>query len=137
MVEHIRRERQVRERRIRIHRARDLNQETRIGDLFYPKCSTVVPLDFERVFFPEADILKFLGKLDYGTWVAEIHDCEDRALWGMAAIRNNPEFYGAPVGIAIDESHAVIIYWTDGRTRKYWDPATKSNVVFHPLKIIA
>jgi len=132
----------MRERPKRDRRVRTIARETLIGDLFFPKC-TVVPLDLRRTFYPEDAIIKFLSKLDYGIWIEELHDCEDQAILGMASIRNNPQFYGAPVGIAIgyisnpDEPHAVIIYWTDFRTRKYWDPATKSNVEFHPIKIIA
>jgi len=116
--------------------------EKKVGDLYYPPC-TIIPLDWKRTFYPEEIILDFLSKLDYGSWIEEIHDCEDQSLQGMASIRNSIKFYGAAVGMAIGSiepdgpEHAVIIYWIDEKTRKYWDPGIKINVYFHPKIVVA
>ncbi|VVB66972.1 Uncharacterised protein [uncultured archaeon] len=76
-----------------------------------------------------------LKKLNYGKYIKEFYDCEDRAFWGVMHLRH--KFPGVPVGVVsgqavegpvsemADRSHAVILLWYRERGElKYvfWDP---------------
>lgn len=79
------------------------------------------------------DLIKFLESLNFGKYIPEFYDCEDRALWGMAHLRHM--FPGAPIGVASGiaaegpvegQRHAVIILWNRASGGKiepaFWDP---------------
>ena len=83
---------------------------------------------------PKADdVFNFLGGLNYAPLnppVADIWDCLERALWGIAHTLHR--FPGCAIGVAEGEAkvgpasgkdHAVIIIWEKGLgSFNYWDP---------------
>ncbi len=102
--------------------------------------TTGLDLDIAKPY-REKMIQKFLGLLDYNSYVPEYYDCEDRALWGMAHVRQ--KFIGCPIGIVdgiaeypelSDRQHAIIVFWYEAATEtgyeyryKLWDPLPKSG----------
>lgn len=85
------------------------------------------------------DLIPYLVKLDYSTYISDCYDCEDRAFWGMSHLRKR--FPGCRVGVAsgfapaghpcADQEHAVIILWYEGAgglEPAYFDPITKGII---------
>jgi len=112
-----------------------------IGDMLYPDC-VIVPLDnIHQWAFTEDRILEVLKNVDYGDYRSEYWDCDDRALKGMVLVHEYLK--GCPCGIAIGEipgtgqPHTVVIYWTDSKTYKFFDPNSKGNVSFGCKYVIA
>lgn len=100
-------------------------------------------------------LLDHLEKLDFGIYVKNYYDCEDRAFWGMAHLRRY--FPGCPVGVAVgeadyltsaDKGHAIIVLWHEVNEGGkfvykpvYWDPLkTRGEVTtsqFHIKSVLA
>lgn len=83
------------------------------------------------------DVVTFLSGLDYGTYIEEYYDCEDRAFWAMAHARHR--YPGFPIGVASGKAttgrfagkeHAVVVLWYEGGglKTKYWDPDGKTEI---------
>lgn len=85
-------------------------------------------------------VLHYLDTIDNNRYVDEYYDCEDRALWVMAHVRNR--FVGEPIAVGSGktklgegdphpgEDHARIILWyiEDGKLEHlYWEPEPKQN----------
>lgn len=82
-------------------------------------------------------VTRFLDGLNFQPYVNEYYDCEDRAFWGTAHIRN--KFIGYPVGVisgkcsageTSGEDHAMIILWQSiGNQYKpiYYSPLPLGN----------
>lgn len=112
-----------------------------IGDMLYPDCM-IVPLDNAHDWeFTEDQILGVLMNVDYEAYHPESWDCDDRALKGMIAVLD--DLKGCPCGIAIGEipgtgqPHAVVIYWINPKTFKFFDPNSLTNVSFGCKYVIA
>jgi hypothetical protein len=112
-----------------------------IGDMLYPSCD-VVPLDNTHKWtFTEDQILDVLKKVDYGDYQSEYWDCDDQALKGMVAVHEI--LRGCPCGVAIGaisgttQAHAVVIYWTEPKTYKFFDPNSQAIVSFSCKYVIA
>jgi|GEM_PF-1040858 len=116
-------------------------QSGTIGDLTYP-CCTAVNLKRHHVWgYDESQILSVLSSADFGRKQPDIWDDDQMALRGLEALKE--KLSGCPCGLAIGDvpgkgqSHAVIIYWTDPATWKFWDPRSHSNVPLHCRYVIA
>lgn len=112
-----------------------------IGDMLYPDC-VIVPLDNIHIWtFTEDQILNVLKSVNYEIYISESWDCDDQALKGMVAVHD--ELKGCPCGIAIGEipgtgkPHSVVIYWTNSKTFKFFDPNSLGNVSFGCKYVIA
>ena len=99
--------------------------------------------------FPESNILGILQSTDYGNYITDVWDCEQRAYWGISRVRC--ELQGCPIGAAIGkaldstytraaEMHTLIVYWKHLGDHNYqsiyFDPALKRPINFEPHIII-
>jgi hypothetical protein len=100
--------------------------------------------------FPDSEIKNILTNADYGQYIPDIWDCEQRAFWGISQVRC--KLYGCPIGAAIgkiqeasysssSEMHTLIIYWKhlggNNYQQVYFDPGlNRETTAFIPHIII-
>lgn len=82
-------------------------------------------------------VINILESLHYGTHVPEFYDCEDRAFWGVAHVRN--AFPGCPVGVISgkaaymnNENHAIVMFFIKENNKfklVLYDPIKKHGEV--------
>ncbi|MCJ7444613.1 MAG: hypothetical protein MUO26_08810 [Methanotrichaceae archaeon] len=115
-------------------RTDNVDNSGKIGDRMFPYC-IAFPLEISHYWhYPETRILEVLSTVRFSYGQPDLYDNDDKALRCISELKKKLE--ACPCGIALGYMRdpvswqAVVIYWIDPLTWKFWDPNSRSLVAF-------